>query len=314
MKYKLLILSVILSALISSIMYSQAPPPPPAPPASADSAEVAEKEADFSPASRFISLQAKGSAYINSLIKDLRDGFHLKTFLTVILFSLAYGVFHTIGPGHGKLIIVSYFMQKERKVIDAFALSVIISLVHASGAIILALLFRTLLTGIRGAERIVFQYSFTVFSGLLLTGLGIFYLVKKLKGEAAHSHNEINLTEEKNKKGIWTRNLAAGLSIGIIPCPLSLTIMTISIVSGIFWVGMTSVIALTLSMAALLFGISYYTIKTRNYTLKPAAEHKHNRTGGLLSRFFSYAGTFSMIILGTYICYQGFLSISIWKG
>ena len=313
MNNKSLPLIFILIALLSPVIFSQVPPPPP-PPSQTESVEVTAEEADLSIMSRFINLQADGAAYINRLMKDLRDGFHFTTFLTVILFSLAYGVFHTIGPGHGKLIIVSYFMQKERKVEDALALSVIISLIHASGAIILALLFRTVLTGIRGAERIVFQYSFTVFSGLLLIGLGLFYLIKRFRGEETHKHNEVQISKKNEKKGIWTRNLAAGFSIGVVPCPLSLTIMTISIVSGIFWVGMTSVIALTLSMATVLFGISYYTIKTRNLTVNSPKEHKHSKLGEKLPVLFSYVGTASMIILGSYITYKGFLSISIWKG
>ena len=301
--------------MFSTIIFSQTPPPPPPPPTSSDdSAEAIERDAEVSLKSRFIYLQGEGAAYINSLMKDLRDGFHLKTFLTVILFSLAYGIFHTIGPGHGKLIIVSYFMQKERKVADALALSVIISLIHASGAIILAVLFRTVLDSIRGTERIVFQYSFTVFSGLLLLGLGLFYLVKKLRGEKAHSHNEVQISEKQETRGLWIRNLAAGFSIGVVPCPLSLTIMTISIVSGIFWVGITSVIALTLSMAAVLFGISYYTIKTRNLTVTSSKGHKQSRLGEKLPLIFSFIGTASMIILGIFITYKGFLSISVWKG
>ena len=247
MNFKILFISLILLSVFSAIAFSQAPPPPPSP-SKAETVDTAERDSQLSISSRFIDLQAKGASYINSLMKDLRSGFHFNTFLTVILFSLAYGIFHTIGPGHGKLIIVSYFMQRERTIEDAFALSVIISLIHASGAIILALLFRTVLTGVRGAERIVFQYSFSVFSGLLLTGLGIFYLVKRIRGEETHSHNKVQLSEKDEKKGIWKRNMAAGFSIGVVPCPLSLTIMTISIVSGIFWVGMTSVIALTLSM------------------------------------------------------------------
>ncbi len=309
MKYNRLSLSILLFTIVSTTIFSLAPPPPP-PPGAIETVE--DENLNPSISSWFIDMQSKGATYINKLLKELREGFHPVTFITVIAFSLAYGIFHTIGPGHGKLIVVSYFMQRERTVKDALILSIIISLIHASGAIILAVLFRTVLSGIQSSERMVFQFSFTMFSGLLLTSLGLFFLIKKLTGKRTHQHNEITIPDYYKTKGIWRRNLAAGFSIGVVPCPLSLTIMMISIVSGIFWVGLTSVIALTIAMVTVLFGISYYTIKTRNLTTH-SNKMKKNNFKRILAILLSYLGTASMIILGIYICYKGVLGITIWK-
>lgn len=313
-----LFLSAALFLLLTSFSHSQGAPPPPPPPSSessvADKSEfTGDVKRDISLKARFIDLQTDGSLYINKLLKELRGGFHPGTFLTVILFSFAYGVIHTLGPGHGKLIVLSYFMQRERKTEDAVVLSVIVSLIHASGAVILAVLFRTLLSGIQGAERIAFQYGFSLFSGLLLTGLGVYYLIKRIVEGNSHNHKEIPLCEESANKGLWARNLAAGFSIGIVPCPLSLAIMTISIVSGIFWVGISSVVALTLSMTLVLFGISFYTIKTRNMTLKASDQRVIEKRGKILPLLFGYLGNISMIVIGLYICYRGLISMAVWR-
>lgn len=302
--------------VIINMVYSQVPPPPPAaaPNHQIDDSHSGE-QTPTSLRARFIDLQDKGAQYINRLLKELRSGFQWNTFLTVILFSLLYGVFHTLGPGHGKLIVLSYFMEEERTRDDAIVLSLIISLIHASGAILLAILFRTLLSGFKGASRISFQYGFTVFSGILLMILGLYYLVRKIRKGHSHALKEIVLTEEAEQKGLWARNLAAGFSIGIVPCPLSLAIMSISIVSGIFWIGISSVLTLTFSMTLVLYGIAFSTIKTRNATFNSSARNGHekkSREG--LHRLFGYGGSLSMILLGFYICYRGLLSMSVWGG
>ncbi|QEN03984.1 hypothetical protein EW093_04465 [Thiospirochaeta perfilievii] len=156
--------------------------------------------------------------------------------IIVIFFSFIYGVLHTLGPGHGKMIIFSYFISEETTKWDTVVLSIMIPIIHSSGAILLAI-----------------QYSFTMLSGLLIVGISIYLIFRH------HKEYKVNVLSSKN---IILRNIPVALSVGIVPCPLSLTIMSTSIIYGIFWVGFSSVVSLTIAMTIVLYFIALLASKS----------------------------------------------------
>ncbi len=250
-------------------------------------------------AATFYELQMKGSTFIKKQMDILREGLDLKTLLIITFFSLGYGVFHALGPGHGKLIIMSFFMQEGTTKRDALSLSVIVSIIHSSGAILLALLFQTILDSVKGMQQIRVQYGFTLFSGILVMGIGIFYLIRLIR-----EHNPVPKVQTPIlPESSWKKNLIIGFSIGVVPCPLSLTIMMLSIVYGVFWVGLTSVLALTLAMVIVLYGISIATIKSRDYVEQRNTLKKSSPIPTAISTIISYIGTILLIVLGFYFAY-----------
>ncbi len=298
-------------------LFAQVPPPPPPPSPGIPSTAAPEKDAGGNPqtqvkrglVSLFYELQARGTYFIKKKMDILKKGFDFRTFVIISLFSLLYGILHTLGPGHGKLIVVSFFLRDGTNASDAFSLSVIISLIHASGAIFLAVLFKTVLSSVKGLEHLKIQYGFTLFSGILVLGIGIVYLIRTIQGKD-HQYKSIGKEESDSlrKMNRWKRNLFIGFSIGVVPCPLSLTIMMLSIIYGIFWVGFTSVLFLTAAMVIILYFLSIYTIKSREFV---EHESEKKQKFGLLSLsgpFFAYTGNISLIVLGIYFTYKGWVS------
>ena len=304
---------ILVLLVIGFTLFAQAAPPPPPPPSSpnlsnpvqvdTNSVTTVVKSGVFSVIK---DIQLKGTTFIKHQLDILRNGFSFKTFLIITLFSLAYGIFHTLGPGHGKLIIMSFFLRDNTEKADAFALSVIVSVIHSSAAIILAILFQSILSSVKGLAQVRVENGFTLFSGLLILTLGIVYLIMHLKGKNHHSGNNKKIDYKKiSTQGRWRRNLAVGLSIGIVPCPLSLTIMMLTIVYGIFWIGISSVISLTIAMVIVLYLLSVYTIKSRD-----VVEHsKVKKERKLLTTLLNYAGNFALIFLGIYFIYKGGIAL-----
>ncbi len=311
-------LLIIVSLFFTGItVYAQAPPPPPAP--AVPSISTVEKgvgngseqvKVKKGAVALFNELQSRGTYFIKRKMDILRDGFNLKTFLIISFFSLLYGVLHTLGPGHGKLIIVSFFMRDTTSRADAFSLSVIISLIHASGAVFLAVLFKTLLSTVKGLDHLRIQYGFTLFSGILVFILGIVYMIRKIKGIDKHYRkDEPAAAGEIEKLARWKRNLFIGFSIGIVPCPLSLTIMMLSIIYGIFWVGITSVLFLTLAMVAVLYALSVYTIKSRDFVFHESESGRETGIKHHIHLGFEYFGNSALILLGAYFILKGWSSL-----
>ena len=306
-------LSMVFILLITAFsLAAQVPPPPPAPPSpDFPTAVTTENFSDNTVVREGVfsflkDVQLKGTTFIKHQLDSLRDGFTFKTFLIITFFSLAYGIFHTLGPGHGKLIVISFFLRNNTIKADAFSLSVIVSVIHSSAAIILAVLFQSLLSSVKGMAQVKVQNGFTLFSGLLILSLGVVYLIMHIKGKDHHSVKiKQSDSSRSDRQGRWRRNLAVGLSIGIVPCPLSLTIMMLSIVYGIFWIGISSVISLTIAMVIVLYLLSVYTIKSRDII-----EHgKVKKERKILTTLLNYAGNIALIFLGSYFVYKGGIAL-----
>ena len=163
-----------------------------------------------------------------------------------------------------------------------------------------------ILSSVKGLAQVKVQNGFTMFSGLLIFTLGVVYLIMHIRGKDHHSGNikQVSL-EETGRQGRWKRNLAVGLSIGIVPCPLSLTIMMLSIVYGIFWIGISSVISLTVAMVIVLYLLSVYTIKSRDI-VEHGKERRERRGFTIL---LNYAGNIALICLGSYFIYKGGIAL-----
>ena len=130
-------------------------------------------------------------------------------------------------------------------------------------------------------------------------GIGIFYLIRLIR-----EHNPVPKVQTPIlPESSWKKNLIIGFSIGVVPCPLSLTIMMLSIVYGVFWVGLTSVLALTLAMVIVLYGISIATIKSRDYVEQRNTLKKSSPIPTAISTIISYIGTILLIVLGFYFAY-----------
>lgn len=297
----------ILLFTIGISIFAQAPPPPPPPSPGLSSEKMIENNSDSviikdGIVSRLKDIQLTGSTFIKRQLDALREGFTFKIFLIITFFSLAYGIFHTLGPGHGKLIVVSFFLRDNTTKADAFSLSIIVSVIHSSAAIILAILFQSIFSSVKGLAQVKVQNGFTLFSGILILTLGVVYLILHIKGKGHHSRTAKQLKYKENgRKGRWKKNLAVGLSIGIVPCPLSLTIMMLSIVYGIFWIGISSVISLTIAMVIVLYFLSVSTIKSRDIIEK----EKVNSDKRILKTILNYSGNFALILLGLYYTYKG---------
>jgi ABC-type nickel/cobalt efflux system permease component RcnA len=239
---------------------------------------------------RFIIYQRKGIVIVNKGIWKLKERFNINTYLLLMLFSFGYGVLHALGPGHGKMIVTSYFLQRKSKTIDALKLAAIIAFIHTGAALLLALLYMTVLSQVRGLMRIKMQTYFTFFSGFLIIFLGIVLLLQKIKTKKTQEA----IIDKPLSQNLWL----AGIPSGIIPCPVALTIMLVAIPAGIVYVGITSVIGMSFGLALVLFVIGTIVVKSKQ---KIVGSINTPEKEGFLHLIFNYAGISAMFLIGFFI-------------
>src|SRR5262249_32620634 len=72
-------------------------------------------------------------------LKALAGGTELFTLATAVWIAALFGLVHAVMPGHGKTVLISYFLGRPAKVIAGLTASVILVLAHVGSAVILVL-------------------------------------------------------------------------------------------------------------------------------------------------------------------------------
>lgn len=72
-------------------------------------------------------------------LKALASGTELFTLITAVWIAALFGLVHAVMPGHGKTVLVSYFLSRPAKVIAGLSASVILVLAHVGSAVLLVL-------------------------------------------------------------------------------------------------------------------------------------------------------------------------------
>jgi len=169
---------------------------------------------------RFVELIRQFDNTINQTLRSIVSDFSFSALALLVGISFIYGILHAIGPGHGKALVAAYFLKEKQLLKKSVLMSAIASLVHTFTAILLSLVLYYILTGIKGMLRIRMQSYFIVANGIMIILIALLFLYFKLRKK-----NETNLPPK------WkNRNLVlVGISSGMIPCPVSSTIMLLTI-------------------------------------------------------------------------------------
>lgn len=190
---------------------------------------------------------------LNRLLKNLKESFQIKYFCILMLISFVFGIIHAIGPGHGKMIVGAYFLKEKANSLKAVKIGFTVAVTHSGLAVILGIIFGFLLRSLKMHGRQEIQNYVTIAGGILITLLGLYYLWQKGK---THSHQH-QISSQKN-------DLLVGVFSGLVPCPISMTIILFSIYMDVFLYGFLSVVFFSIGMAATISLLGLAAIKSRD--------------------------------------------------
>jgi len=161
-------------------------------------------------------------------------------FLAFLPMGIFFGAVHALTPGHSKAVLATYLAGSEAKIVRGLLTSLTLSFTHVTIAVLIAVLSLPVVSialGSVGRAPLLEDIS----RGLL--GLiGVWMLWRAF----SHTHHHKHEGE------------AFGVMAGIIPCPLTLFVMTFAItrgvpVAGLLFAGTMMIgVALTLSAVAIL--------------------------------------------------------------
>lgn len=245
------------------------------------------------------------------LTEELHRGAGAGPLLVLILISFLYGIFHALGPGHGKTLVSAFFLAREAKLRQGLALGYLIAVVHALSAMtvvsILYFIIRQIFsTHFENASRVIRIVSFGI-----IAVLGGVMLIRRILGRGSHccghGHGHAPVAGEGTE--VTGKELfGIALASGLVPCPGASAIILLTLSLNMIVVSILSVSAISLGMGLTVSAIGSVTILAKRGVLGFAArrgsaveaghEHNHEDRASLLRRVIELAGSALLFIVG----------------
>ncbi|WP_296336526.1 hypothetical protein [Reyranella sp.] len=207
---------------------------------------------------------------LSSSLRDIQSGSGSLALWTLSSVCFGYGVVHTLGPGHGKAVVVAYFLDstRPRAWIEGIFAGAWIAFTHTLAALLLAGVLKLFYSvGLLGALREVRNVEIISYVLILLVGFWRLWagITGRLHehdhgpghdhgdhGHGHHDHHHAHHDEPPRRTAAgWLLLTAAGIA----PCAGALVVILLSTALGVLWAGVIGVIAIAFGMAITLAAI-----------------------------------------------------------
>lgn len=227
-------------------------------------------------------------------LKDIKENNSISAYFWLLLFSFLYGIVHAIGPGHGKSLVASYFVNQDKSYIKAFSISAMIGVVHTFSAFLLTLVVYYSLGFIFNSALVDMEQIATKVSAVIIILIALYMIYQKISKHRSqvifkevqkdsfittpkHKHQN-NLSCSCSACETTSTDLGIVLAAGIVPCPGTVTIFIFTMSLGIYYVGFLSALFMSAGMSLVIFITALISVKIRkssssNKTLIKALEY-----------------------------------------
>ena len=235
--------------------------------------------------------QRKLNATLSREMRALRDSGSPRAALVVAGIAFLYGVLHAAGPGHGKLVISSFFLARDTRILSGLLAGVLFSVLQVLSSIaVVTVLALTLEYG--GFEVLRQSVRVELVSYALTIAIGIFMTAGALRSHEGHLHGERLAAPPRGRASLWGVVTAAGLT----PCASALIILLFAWAQRAFALGVATTLVMGLGMAITVCAIGLGAIAARRLILRGAA----GRPGALrwVRRGLSVTGALLITVVG----------------
>lgn len=282
----LLLALAVLASLVAADGPVEAQPAPSRPAEPVASAGIGAALADF---------QRTANREIAKHLRAIRDGQGTGPLALGLALAFLYGAVHAAGPGHGKLVVVGYFLSREARIARGLAMGAQIALLHVVSAVVIVGFADFLLRRTFGGAPAEIP-AVRIASYALIVAIGLWMLVRAggriLAGraEAGHDHGAHHAHPHRHHAGCGCgaheRPREGGLlalAVGLVPCTGSLLILLYALANDMLLQGLLLVGAIALGMAVTMGGLGLASVWARRFVLdRVEAARPAARLAGLL--------------------------------
>ena len=196
-------------------------------------------------------------------LKTVASGIDPVQLIAAMAVAVLFGLVHALMPGHGKTVLVSYYLGHADKLFGSVATSAILVLTHVGSAIVLVLAgFTVMRATIGGAGR---APGFELASAVLILGVGLWLLWRAMRPHAPHAGDGPMLAA----------------AAGLVPCPLTTFIMIYAVGNGIVLAGLlvTASMAAGMTLTIAAFALAAVLLRDRMLSLLERTAHVRRQLG-----------------------------------
>jgi nickel/cobalt exporter len=244
--------------------------------------------------------QAEFYQVLTTSLAQLKSSGHAVWLLVGV--SFLYGIFHAVGPGHGKSVITSYLLVTRQTVRRGIAVSFAAGLLQALTAISVVLVAAAILhvtaIGMKQATD-----SFLILSYALVAAVGGWLLWSKAFGHGHHHHGRHDHHHDHHrdhdhehthdcdhaecaadhaghshapdpvllsKPLTLSRAWAAILAVGIRPCSGAIIVLVFALSQGLLLAGIASVLVMALGTSMTVSSLAVLAVTAKDAALRLA--------------------------------------------
>ena len=277
--------------------------------------------------------QREINSYLARQLRETGQEGGMTTALTVIFASFIYGVLHAAGPGHGKLVVASYFTAREAPLRTGILMGSIIALTQAFVAIIMVAILAMALGGSQ-LEIMDRTNLLEVASYGLILCIGLYMTYGALTDAAAcghnhggddhsdrhddgpddghehhHDHHGHSHGPDPAAKETWLARtaerwlgpqgevIAIGMVSGVRPCTGSILVLLFAAANGVFLLGIIASFMMAAGVAITISALGIGAIVLRKSISGDGAEST-TPVRAFLGKALSVVGSLAVAVLG----------------
>ncbi len=236
-------------------------------------------------------LQRELKSKFSRIAKDYKSSSSLKSILLILFLAFAYGVFHSLGPGHGKFFIFSYILTEKPKVLKAIGISYSIAAVHAMSGLLVAFVlmyifkeYSTYSYSVSSSPELISKISFFF---LILIGAFMLYRTLFSKDEDA---------DMGDRKKIHLVPFV--LSVGLVPCPGTIITVVFLASMGLTFLGILSVFFIILGMGLTISSLGLVSMFSKKLILRFSKSSNDSKKYAIVYKIFGVVGASMLLIFG----------------
>ena len=190
-----------------------------------------------------------------------------------------YGVIHAAGPGHGKLVIVSYFLAERARIGRGLLMGAEIAFFHVVSAVAVVALADVLLRqAFGGPPSEVLAVRVVSYGAILVVGLAMLWgAVRRALGAHAracdhghhhHAHDHGHSHDAAHGTPRTWRQRLLSLAVGLVPCTGAVLVMLYALANAIVATGALLVAAIGFGMAITMGALGLFAVLFRGWVAR----------------------------------------------
>ncbi len=211
---------------------------------------------EHNPYLRFLSkLQQEMNHQVALAVKELQAQTNLRLLASLLGLSFVYGALHALGPGHGKTLLSTWILAKQRRVKEVGFVSLVAALLHALSATTMIAVTYLVLGKYASLSTQQLNVDLQLVAAVLIIGISLNTLYNAMQTKQT-GNLATNRPAMSNPAWIVC-------SVGLVPCPVTSVIFIFCLTLHLAWLGLLLVGAFAGGMGIALLAISYTVWKIK---------------------------------------------------